>query len=57
MTRPRNRASTHCQLCHEHLTNENRFVAGLCKACRKLREEGAQPPAYSFNPDLGEAAE
>ena len=41
----RSTASTHCQLCHERLTVESRFVAGLCKACRKLREEGVQPPS------------
>jgi hypothetical protein len=56
MKRKTNRATSHCQLCHEHLTNENRFVAGLCKRCRALRENGAEP-VYSRNSDLRETAE
>lgn len=56
MTRRTNHARTHCQLCHERLTVKNRFCPGLCKRCRALREQGAEP-VYSLNPDLREIAE
>jgi hypothetical protein len=55
MTRHRNQARTHCQLCNERLTVKNRFCPGLCKLCRKIREQGAEP-VYSLNPEMRETA-